>query len=130
MKISSVVCCESIAQDLGNKTVITAPIQVFKLINIPSMYSFSVSVGLVDVDKHGKDLFSMSILDPNGVIVNKIESMNLPIPPDEILNSESSYGLNINLDIRNLIFNQVGTYTLLVYEGDNIISESYFVVAL
>lgn len=120
MKLSSIVCCENIIQEQTmQKTELINPIQVMKLLNTPSTFSFAISIGLIEIDKNGEDSVNISIFDSNMKEVYGIGPINFPLPPMEILQQGEPYAVNMNFDIRNMIFENVGMYNIAVFDSKN-----------
>ena len=60
MKLASFLCCQNIATNPENgEILIFQPLQNIALVSVPSTYSFSISMGLVEMDKGGKDWFGL-----------------------------------------------------------------------
>ena len=132
MKVTSLLCCENIAQDpLTQKLNILNPIQVIKLPNLPSNYSFSIYLGILDIDKEGKDTIRIAFFDKDDELLNDISSINLPVPKEADLTKP--LGININLDFRNLLFSKEGLYYIKVFDlnkDGKVIGETCFEVVL
>lgn len=116
MKLSSLTCCDNIIQDPNNRTILVNPFQCIKLLNIPSVFSFSIFVGLLDIDKNGQDTLSVKIEGPNEQTINEVGTISLPIPPQENLDTNMPYTISMNFDVRNMIFNDSGIHKIKIID--------------
>ncbi len=130
MIITSLLCCENITQDsTTQKLHIINPLQVIELPSIPSNYSISVYLGVLDVDKEGKDAIRIVFYDDDENMINDEATINLPVPNG--IDLSKPLGMNINVDFRNLLFNKKGIYCIKVLDlndGDKEIGKTYFEV--
>lgn len=124
MKLSSLLCCDTVLQDSNNKQNLLAPIQAIKLVSCPSTYSFSITVGLIDIDKFGEDKIAITIENEAGQVINGLNSINLPNFPEE-LNENDPYGAFLNFDIRNMVFEEPGLYSIKVISADTLLGELF-----
>lgn len=115
MRLTSLFCCENITQDPSTQKLhILNPLQIIELPSIPSNYSFSIYLGILDIDKDGKDTIRITFYDKDYEVLNDIPSVNLPVPNGMDLTKPVCIG--INLDFRNLLFSKKGLYYVKVYD--------------
>lgn len=130
MIITSLLCCENIAQDsTTQKLHIINPLQVIELPSIPSNFSISVYLGVLNMDKEGKDAIRIVFYDDDENMINDEATINLPVPNG--IDLSKPLGVNINLDFRNLLFSKKGVYCIKVFDlnnGDKEIGKTYFEV--
>ena len=115
MKISSFVCSANVTHENDGSTNIISVIPAIKLANLPSNYSFTISVVLVSMKETGGETIRMDILDSDGVLVNHFENFIVPPIPDDFKKSGIPYTVTVNLDIRNMVFKKEGLHTIPVY---------------
>lgn len=122
MKVSSLVCCSDIRNDSQGQDVLSNPLQMFNLVNIPSTFSFSLSVGLVDVLEN--DVVRICIKNEQGEQINEIGPINIPPFPSTV-NKEMPVGMQLNLNVQNMIFNSEGLHTVEVIYHDECLLKTY-----
>lgn len=88
---------------------------------IPGNYSFSISVGVRDVDLKRVNQIRFTITSPTGVILQ--DSGNSDFPPTgkpDIIPLEFQ-GFTLSMDVRNIVIHEEGLYTFSLYINDIVI---------
>lgn len=111
MKVTSFMCFESTFNDQNGKMGLVGPLLDITLINVPSAYSFVLTFGLTDIDQYGKDQLTVNIISPSDIKTNIIDTL-IPSPPEQI--KIGKYKGMFNFDLRNFVFNEVGTYVFKI----------------
>lgn len=111
MKLSSFLCCEKIILNSNEKPCIVDPLLELKLINVPSSYSFSLLLGLSDLNKN--DNIRVELIAPDGEMVEIID-FDLPLPPNFDGKEDVPFKAMINLDAHNVEFKSLGIYSFKV----------------
>lgn len=116
MKLASFVVCEKTEINNENQTRIINPLQMIVLNNLPNNYTFSVSFGLFDTPKTKFKLF---------IEIKKGEKsfgiIEGEVAPNIDLLETAKYGLQINLDFNNFMFEEAGTYFFNISDEEGII---------
>ena len=115
MKISSFICCNDVKVEQDGQSKLLGPLQIFDLVNIPSAYSFTISIGLLDVKEN--DQFGVLIKNENGDTVKKIFPIVIPKFPDNI-DETNPVGMQLNIEVKNLVFDSEGVHTFEVIGAD------------
>lgn len=105
MKIISFVYCERIVQENQNLSIVN-PLTMIVPINMPTNYSFSISIGLYDIPVNQNHTIKVELIDPNGEVV-------FEMPGDFKVENESleeKTGAQFNIDINNQVFKEYGEY--------------------
>lgn len=124
MKISSIMCCNDIMDNNMGQAILSGPLQIFSLINIPSTFSFSLSIGLLDIKE--EETIDVIMKNEKDEVVNKLEKISLPQFPENI-DKNSPVGMQFNFNIKNMIFNTEGLYSIVVVSIDKEeLVKSYF----
>lgn len=94
----------------GQITTLINPLNCIVLPGLPSAFSFIASFGLTDLDSNDEVKFEMH--DPEGKTVNTSEVSELLKTASKGANIK---GVQINIDLRNLMLNEEGTYESKVF---------------
>lgn len=100
-------------QNQDNKLCIVGPLVVFKPPVIPSMYSFSMTFGIIDMDIKIDHTIQIVFVDPDNSIVFDTKVINMPRQSEEIGNNNSD--VIASVDCRNALLKLEGTYTSKVF---------------
>ena len=91
---------------------------------IPSMFSFSVTLGLIEVEMNKAHKLQLKIIDAtNGEIVVDTEEIQLPI---ESINQRlplELQGYTFSMDFRNIPINNEGIYKTYVFFDGELLGE-------
>lgn len=100
---------------------ITNPIEFIRLKTIPTYFSISMLIVLKDLLNEEETQLTLKIKSPNNIdIYDSGKNTIKPIPSNEIF--------NINVDLKNLFFDEVGDYKVQLFLDDNLAGEDYFTV--
>ena len=117
-KITTFVYCEGVErpQDSSNLNIIN-PIQLLTPMFIPSMYSFSIVVGILDFDTSLENSIRITFKqDVKDELI--IDTNTLTIPPQEqkdISLPKNMQGFMANMEFKNVALREAGTYKTTVY---------------
>lgn len=128
-RVVSFVYCENIQNEIipsvGQvpKAHIIGPLSTLNPISIPGNFSFSVSIGIQGLDTSNKNTFRIVFVDPKGIILNDTNTVEIPhgIPTGNL--PKGAEGIQINFDVRNLVFNEEGDYKTQVYFNQELLGE-------
>lgn len=126
MKVSSLVCCAEIINDPQGQAILNTPLQIFNLVNIPSAFSFALSVGLIDVLEN--DIVKISIKNPDNEEINVIGPISIPPFPKNI-DKNKTVGMQLNFNVQNMVFNSMGMHSIEVLHDGKSLLKTYFSVA-
>lgn len=113
----------------GNGGVIQqliGPLIVLRPKYIPSEYSFSIALGINDLDKKTDNRLRISITSPSGRQVLDTGYVDLPDLPVDSPLPVKYQGFSLTLPIQNATLDQEGLYKMTVHinEDENIIFEN------
>lgn len=121
--ISSFTYCDSIQTEMtsqGPQPKIVRPLQVLTPIALPSNYSFAIACNIVDFDVKIENSVRICFVSPSGQIVNDTNEIKFQIPREQIKVNRPSV-MQFNLDMRNVILREEGTYVTRIFiNGDQI----------
>ncbi len=118
MKIVSFTYCEDIQNDPQGRAVVVAPMQLMVTKYLPTSYSFNVSFGIFNVPKEGLTV-ETEFLAPDGKMISS-NSLQVPsLPVDKIAFSNLPFGLQINVNFRNIDFEISGEYKTIIKLNGN-----------
>lgn len=124
-KINSFIICSSFQaknDSNGRSSVcLNSPIAI---VSPPykGTYSFTVSIGVIDLDYYSEHQMRCEIKAPNKEVIFKTDTSPTPILNEKKVKyklPEKFRGFIINIDIRNALFLESGEYILDVYLDDN-----------
>ena len=115
--ISTFVYCEGIQVEetnQGNKTHIINPQQIFTPAFIPSLYSFSISFGVIGVKYKENQVMVYKFINTN---TNEalIDSGDININSKKTDLPEELNGFMMNIDFKNIVFKNEGYYESEIY---------------
>lgn len=131
-KISSFIFCDNVQQQLvqGNNAVsnvifnLINPLQVLSPYTIPGSFSFSFSVGLSDFDTTTSNTLCIQFRDPFDKIVTELADISLPPMPNDIVTLPLEFrSIRFNADLRNVLIENTGFYSMLVLFNKQAIGE-------
>lgn len=96
---------------------------------VPGLFSFSVVIALLDLDKCGTHFLSVKFLDPNQEETIKIDKIQLPVDIKQDGNLPNEHcGLHICMEWNNVNFKMSGIYTAVVsYDDEEIYKKEIYV---
>lgn len=123
-KISNFIYCESTINEAtpqGNKIHIVSPLQVFLPMFIPGMFSFSVVVGIIDLDITKPHMFKYILTGPDDNDKPLIDTGEIPLPPQvNVKNLPDDFsGYMSGMDFRNVVMRKEGVYVSEVFFDGN-----------
>ena len=99
------------------------PLQMLAPFSIPGAFSFSISLGFQGREIVEKSMqLRLDFLDPDDNALFSTGEIPFPKMPEDNIPPEN-HGLNLNLDIRNLVFSQPGYHKTKVYIDNNCMNE-------
>ena len=114
MKIVSFTYCESVSKnEVGGQLVICGPLLTLTPVNLPSTYSFVVSFGVYDINKGDDNRIKIEFKDCHDKIISMNETNQFDLPK-EMKNSMQPVGIQVNVEFRNVVLKEEGTYTTTI----------------
>lgn len=89
---------------------------------VPGNYSFVVSFGFVDIPIRDKHSLSIAIVSPNGKRSCLIEEQELL--SDQTIQG-SHQGMAMNIDVRNFLFEEKGSYQFEIHFDEDKIIQTF-----
>lgn len=117
LKITSFVYCSAIEQTPAGPAL-KGILQYLAPKMFPTEYSFSISFGVYDLGKMENLKVRYVFKDPNGEIVNDTKQFDIPISED--MQKHNHIGIQLNLDLKNVVLREQGEYFSEVYINENI----------
>lgn len=121
LKITSFVYCTAIEQ-APNGPALRGVLQFLAPKMLPTEYSFSISFGVYDLGKMEKLKIRYVFKDPDGEIVNDTNDVDIPLTED--MQQQNHVGMQLNLDLKNIVLSKQGEYYSEVYINEKL-SGSY-----
>lgn len=123
--ISSFIYCDSIQTEItpqGPKPQIVNPLQVLAPIAVPGNYSFSVACNLAGFNSDVENTVRLQFVSPSGQVVYDTNDIGFKIPVEQ-LQAGKPAAMQFNMDLRNLVFREVGLYSTKVFFNQDLIGE-------
>lgn len=123
--ISSFIYCDSIQMEMtpqGPRNQIVNPLQVLAPIAIPGNYSFAIACNVAGFDVEKENSVRIQFVSSSNQILNDTGDIKFQIPIDQKKLDKPSV-MQFNLDLRNLIFHEVGLYSTKVFVNGEQIGE-------
>lgn len=123
--ISSFTYCDTIQTEMtpqGPQHQIVKPLQVLAPIAIPGNFSFSIACSIAGFDAFKENCVKIMFVDSNSNILYDTGNVKFQIPTEQIEKTGIA-SMQFNLDIRNLIFKEIGLYSTKVIFNDNDLGE-------
>lgn len=117
LKITSFVYCTAIEQ-APNGPALRGILQFLAPKMLPTEYSFSISFGVFDLGKMENLKVRYIFKDPDGEIVNDTNEIDIPLAED--MQKHNHIGMQLNLDLKNLVLSKQGEYYSEVYINENL----------
>ncbi len=100
---------------------LTAPTTVLRPQFIPGNYSFSVLIGVKDVDLQKENAMQIVLKSPTGDVVQMIDKQQIPVSTVDSELPDEYAGFMLGVDFRNVPFVAAGCYTLEVIINEELI---------
>ncbi len=115
--ISTFMYCENtqIENTPEGKMHITGPMHIITPMFIPSMFSFCVAFGVLDLSLDKQHSLRYIFKDPSGEIVVDTNDIHLPIQELKIDLPKDMNGMLLNMDFRNIALRIEGEYKSEVF---------------
>ena len=124
-KICSFMICDSsqsITDEKNNTTQqLVGPTIALRPQFIPTNYSFTVSIGIRDVDLQAKNVMHLALLTPSGKELVNLGESELPITDKDNLLPRENWGFVAGVDFHNVSIAEEGVYRLAVYVNNELI---------
>lgn len=94
----------------GPRNQIINPLQVLAPVSIPGNYSFSIACNISGFEDSKENCVEFMFVSPSGIKLYETGVVKFQIPKEQI-KSDGLTGMQFNLDIRNLVFKEIGLYS-------------------
>lgn len=132
IKVTTFMLCDAINNvTLPNGSVVpqlSAPTAILRPQFIPGSFSFGVAIGLLGVNIHQENKIKFAIVDPDGVTIQNSGESSIPAFTDEDNLPADWQGFAMSIDVRNLVIQKSGIYTLKFYINDEEVCAKEFPV--
>jgi hypothetical protein len=120
-RVTPFVYCEHITHEGNDKSNISLqnPQHVFRPEFIPSLFSFGIFFGIIDLDTQDDHTFRFTFTNPQGNVL--IDSDTIPMPK---VNHNSTNlppqlrGILMNMEFRNVAFKEEGEYSSEIFVNE------------
>lgn len=123
--ISSFIYCDSIQMETtpqGPRNQIVNPLQVLAPIAIPGNYSFAIACNIAGFDVEKENSVRIQFVSSGEQLLNDTGDIKFQLPIDQMKPGKPGV-MQFNLDMRNLVFNEVGIYSTRVFANGEQIGE-------
>ncbi len=123
--ISSFTYCDSIQMEMtpqGPRNQIVNPLQVLAPIAIPGNYSFAIACNIAGFDVEKENSVRIKFVSSDEQLLNDTGDIKFQLPVDQMKADKPSV-MQFNLDMRNLVFHEVGIYSTKVFVNGEQIGE-------
>ncbi len=123
--ISSFIYCDSIQMEMtpqGPRNQIVNPLQVLAPIAIPGNYSFAIACNIAGFDVEKENSVRIKFVSSDEQLLNDTGDIKFQLPVDQMKADKPSV-MQFNLDMRNLVFHEVGIYSTKVFVNGEQIGE-------
>lgn len=117
LKITSFVYCSAIEQ-APNGPALRGILQFLAPKMLPTEYSFSVSFGVFDLGNMENLKVRYIFKDPDGEIINDTNHVDIPLSKD--MQQHNHIGMQLNLDLKNVVLSKQGEYCSEVYINEKL----------
>lgn len=97
---------------------------------VPGTFSFSIVFSVLDVDPEQNNRIQIIFSDDEGKEIVNSGEIQLPMAniPDPICLPKEYQGMNMTMDLRNVVFEKEGVYkTSIIFNGNNIGTNEIYV---
>lgn len=123
--ISSFTYCDTIQTEMtpqGPQQQIVKPLQALMPIAIPGNFSFAIACSIAGFDTTKENIVKIVFSDPSENVLYDTGEVKFQLPPDQIKSSGIA-SMQFNIDVRNLVFREVGLYSTKVMFNNNALGE-------
>lgn len=121
--ISTFTYCDTIQTEMtpqGPKHQIMNPLQVLAPIAIPGNFSFSIACNISGFEIETENVIRLTFEDLNSEILYDTGEVKFQIPIEQV-QGNGVPGIQFNIDIRNIIFKEIGLCTTRVnFNGEEL----------
>ena len=110
------------------KLHIVSPLDFLAPKYIPGVFTFSISFGIIGVDKNEECNVEVKIFDPDKNEIFTTGGMLIPAMPQQKFNPDEYVGFHIGLDIKNLEIKAPGSYEAQIRVNDEVIGNERIAV--
>ena len=103
----------------GTIQQLTGPVIVLRPKYIPSEYSFSLTLGINDIEKKTDNRLRITIYSPSGRLVIDTGYIDLPELIEDPLLPDKYQGFSLTLPVLNAALDQEGVYHFKLYFNDD-----------
>lgn len=109
----------------GPKPHVVAPLLVLTPFFIPGTLSFSVTLGILEVDIERENKLNLKFINPVGEIIIDTGELKLPIINDPNIFSlpQDMRGMTLCVGFQNAVFRTEGTYKTQVFFNEELLGE-------
>lgn len=127
MKISTFILCNSIenTQSTQGASVpcLVGPQVILRPDYIPTNFSFGFSIGITGMNLKQDNTFSFLVKSPEGEPIMNSNISRVPANPVDDPVPEEYSGILVTTDVRNMVVDKEGVYSLEFYVNDNLIGK-------
>lgn len=131
--VSSFVFCDQIRTELdaNNHPIrnIVTPLSELKPISIPGNYTFAIACTINEFDAVDTNSFIVKIITPTGKESIVFTASIPPIPQAMYKNGNPPANVNVDMDLRNIVFTEEGKHEIVVFLNDSIITKQTLMVS-
>lgn len=123
--ISSFTYCDSIQTEVtpqGSRNQIINPLQVLAPIAVPGNYSFAIACSIAGFDVNRENSVRIKFVSSSDQLLNDTGDIKLQFPIEQIKSGKLG-AMQFNIDMRNLVFDEVGLYSTKIFVNDEKIGE-------
>ena len=100
---------------------LTLPLIVLRPKFIPSEFSFSMALGINEINKNADSRMRIELVSPSGKQVIDTGYIDLPELPDDPALPIEYQGFSLIMPVQNAVLDQEGVYHLKVYFNDDVV---------
>jgi len=125
--ISSFVFCDSVQPTptpQGIQTQVMNPLSSFRPVALPGNFSFAILCILGGLDTTKDIMFKVEFIAPDGEIAGHVAEFPIALSQQTPLaDGKKPEEIQVNLDVRNMVLSQEGTYAARVYLDEGLLGE-------
>lgn len=111
--ISSFTYCDSIQTEVtpqGARPQIVNPLQALTPFSVPGNYSFAIACNIAGFDIKKENIINIKFISPSGHVLNDTGDIKLQFPIEQTRIDKPGM-MQFNLEMRNLVFMEIGVYS-------------------
>ena len=123
--ISSFTYCDSIQTEFtpqGPRPQIVNPLQLLAPVAVPGNYSFAIACNVGGFDVQKENILHIQFVSPQEQVMYDTGDIRFQVPTEQIRLDKPNV-MQFNLDIRNIVFREVGVYSTRVFVNSKQIGE-------